>query len=118
MADNRSWVRLKAVLAIVGVGLFGTGDALAAGSAAEPDGVRITGLYDAFGKASSLKKDWGYAAFVEYRGKRILFDTGDNPTILAGNARAKGVDLTKLDFVVLSHRHADHMAGLDHVLHV
>src|SRR5271156_994877 len=36
--------------------------------------------------------------------KRILFDTGNNPEILARNAKAKGVDLTKLDFVVMSHR--------------
>ena len=38
---------------------------------------RITILYDAFGKSSSLKKDWGFSAFVEYNGKRILFDTGN-----------------------------------------
>ena len=34
----------------------------------------------------------------------------------AANVKAKGVDLTNLDFVVLSHRHSDHMAGLGHVL--
>jgi metal-dependent hydrolase (beta-lactamase superfamily II) len=28
------------------------------------------------------------------------------------------VDLTKLDLVILSHRHSDHMAGLAHVLSV
>ncbi|WP_306477617.1 MBL fold metallo-hydrolase [Methyloversatilis sp.] len=77
---------------------------------------RITVLYDAFGKASGLTKDWGYAALVEYRGKRILFDTGDNPDILLKNAKAKGVDLAKLDCVVLSHRHGDHMAGLTEIL--
>jgi 7,8-dihydropterin-6-yl-methyl-4-(beta-D-ribofuranosyl)aminobenzene 5'-phosphate synthase len=36
--------------------------------AAEPVN-RITILYDAFGKSSSLKKDWGFSAFVEYNGK-------------------------------------------------
>jgi len=71
---------------------------------------RITVLYDAFGK-DSMTKDWGYAALVEISGKRILFDTGDDPEILAKNAKAKGVDLTKLDFVVLSHRHGDHIGG-------
>jgi 7,8-dihydropterin-6-yl-methyl-4-(beta-D-ribofuranosyl)aminobenzene 5'-phosphate synthase len=40
---------------------------------------RITVLYDAFGKDSMMTKDWGYAALVEISGKRILFDTGDNP---------------------------------------
>ena len=36
-----------------------------------------------------MQKDWGYAALVEYGGKRILFDTGNNPDILAQNAKAK-----------------------------
>ena len=42
----------------------------------------------------------GYAAFVEYAGKRIVFDAGNDPTILARNAKAADVDLSKLDFVV------------------
>jgi 7,8-dihydropterin-6-yl-methyl-4-(beta-D-ribofuranosyl)aminobenzene 5'-phosphate synthase len=65
-----------------------------------------------------MQKDWGYAALIEYRGKRILFDTGNNPHILAANARAKGVDLAKLDFVVMSHRHGDHMGGMAYLLQV
>ena len=76
-----------------------------------PASPRITVLYDAFGNDSTMTKDWGYAALVEISGKRILFDTGDDPEILAKNAKAKGVDLTKLDFVVLSHRHGDHIGG-------
>jgi 7,8-dihydropterin-6-yl-methyl-4-(beta-D-ribofuranosyl)aminobenzene 5'-phosphate synthase len=105
-----------AVVSLFLAGFFGAPAALAAEAGANP--VRITILYDAFGKPSAMKKDWGYAALIEYRGKRILFDTGDNPKILADNARAKGVDLSRLDFVVLSHRHSDHMGGLDHVLRV
>ncbi len=38
---------------------------------------RLTVLYDAFGKASDMQKDWGYSALVEAGGKRILFDTGN-----------------------------------------
>jgi len=79
---------------------------------------QITVLYDDFGNASAMQKDWGYAALVEYGGKRILFDTGNNPDILARNAKAKGIDLAKLDFVVMSHRHGDHMGGLTYVLSV
>src|SRR5437870_5281055 len=79
---------------------------------------QITVLYDAFGKASAMQKDWGYAALVEYGGKRILFDTGNNPDILAQNAKAKGIDLAKLDFVVMSHRHGDHMGGMAYLLSV
>ncbi|QHP71960.1 MBL fold metallo-hydrolase [Bradyrhizobium sp. LCT2] len=85
--------------------------------AAEPNG-RITILYDAFGADPAMTKDWGFSALVEVAGKRILFDTGDNAEIFEKNVKAKGVDLTTLDFVVLSHRHADHMAGLSYVLSV
>lgn len=79
---------------------------------------RVTILYDAFGKSSSLKMDWGYSALIEHEGKRILFDTGNNPEILAENVKHLGVDLKKLDFVVVSHRHSDHATGLDYVLSV
>src|SRR3954453_5685519 len=53
-----------------------------------------------------MRKDWGFSALVEIA------------AILAANVKAKNVDLTNLDFVVLSHRHRDHMAGLTHVLSV
>jgi len=77
---------------------------------------QVTVIYDAFGKAPGMQKDWGYAALVEYGGKRILFDTGNNPQALEQNAKAKGIDLSKLDFVVMSHRHGDHMGGMDYLL--
>lgn len=79
---------------------------------------QITVLYDAFGKDPAMQKDWGYAALVEYGGKRILFDTGNNPDILERNAKAKGIDFSKLDFVVVSHRHGDHMGGMTYLLRV
>jgi 7,8-dihydropterin-6-yl-methyl-4-(beta-D-ribofuranosyl)aminobenzene 5'-phosphate synthase len=75
-------------------------------------------LYDAFGTDATMAKDWGYATLVEINGKRILFDTGDDPEILAKNVKAKGVDLKRLDFVVLSHRHSDHIGGLSFLLSV
>jgi 7,8-dihydropterin-6-yl-methyl-4-(beta-D-ribofuranosyl)aminobenzene 5'-phosphate synthase len=79
---------------------------------------RVTILYDAFGDKSGLTPDWGFAALIEYGGRRILFDTGNDGEIFAHNVRALGVDLKKLDFVVISHRHGDHVAGLGYVLQV
>jgi 7,8-dihydropterin-6-yl-methyl-4-(beta-D-ribofuranosyl)aminobenzene 5'-phosphate synthase len=79
---------------------------------------RVTILYEAFGTSPRMQKDWGYSAFVEHGGKRILFDTGNNAEIFARNVRAAGVDLATLDFVVISHRHLDHTAGLSHLLRV
>lgn len=80
------------------------------------DGITI--LYDAFGTKSEMKKDWGFSALIEYQGKRILFDTGNNADIFAQNIKARGVDLTKLDFTVISHRHGDHIAGIPVLLSI
>jgi 7,8-dihydropterin-6-yl-methyl-4-(beta-D-ribofuranosyl)aminobenzene 5'-phosphate synthase len=85
---------------------------------AAPTQAQITVLYDAFGKTSKMKKDWGFSAYIEYGGKRILFDTGNNAEIFAHNVKAKGIDLTKLDFAVVSHRHGDHTSGLNHLMTV
>jgi 7,8-dihydropterin-6-yl-methyl-4-(beta-D-ribofuranosyl)aminobenzene 5'-phosphate synthase len=85
---------------------------------AEESLARITILYDAFGKTSNLTRGWGYSALIEYAGKRILFDTGGNKDDFAANVKLLGIDLTRLDFVVLSHRHIDHTSGLNYVLSV
>ena len=77
---------------------------------------RITIVYDAFGPKSELKKDWGYAALVEYGGKRILFDTGNNREIFEHNIGRLSIDLKQLDAVVISHRHGDHTSGLPYLL--
>jgi 7,8-dihydropterin-6-yl-methyl-4-(beta-D-ribofuranosyl)aminobenzene 5'-phosphate synthase len=94
----------------------GTSGAAPISAATPPAAPRITILYDAFGKTSAMKKDWGFAALVEVNGKRILFDSGDSPGIFAQNVKAAGVDLARLDLVVISHRHSDHMGGLTHLL--
>jgi 7,8-dihydropterin-6-yl-methyl-4-(beta-D-ribofuranosyl)aminobenzene 5'-phosphate synthase len=88
-------------------------------AAAGPTKNQITILYDAFGeKRPGLRKDWGYSALLEYGGKRILFDTGNNAGFFQRNVEALGIDLKDLDFVVLSHRHGDHTSGLSYVLSV
>src|SRR6516225_7662394 len=89
---------------------------LLTGIAAAETPNRVTILYDSFGKNPSLTTDWGFAALVEYGGKRILFDTGNNAKIFEHNVKALGVDLQNLDFVVMSHRHGDHMGGLAYLL--
>ena len=87
-------------------------------TSAGPTQDRITILYDAFGKPPGMKKDWGYSALVEYGGKHILFDTGNNAEIFAQNVKVSGVDLKKLDFAVISHRHGDHTGGMNYLLTV
>jgi hypothetical protein len=65
-----------------------------------------------------LSLDWGFAALLEYQGKRILFDTGNNAKIFEHNVQELKVDRKKLDAVVISHRHSDHTGGHMHLLKV
>jgi 7,8-dihydropterin-6-yl-methyl-4-(beta-D-ribofuranosyl)aminobenzene 5'-phosphate synthase len=95
--------------------LAATGPALAQDPAAVK---RITTIADAFGEPSALRRDWGYASFLEYDGKRVLFDTGNSATIFEHNVKELGIDLTRIDAVVISHRHGDHTSGLVPLLNV
>jgi 7,8-dihydropterin-6-yl-methyl-4-(beta-D-ribofuranosyl)aminobenzene 5'-phosphate synthase len=106
------------LIAIASISLFACAGPMTSPQITNSQQAQITVLYDAFGKDPTMTKDWGYSALIELNGKRILFDTGDNPEIFAHNVKTKGVDLTRLDFVVMSHRHGDHMGGLTHLLSV
>lgn len=64
-----------------------------------------------------LRSEHGLAVWcrVEPIGGRpftILLDTGQTPETLAYNAEKLGVDLSTLDYVLLSHGHYDHTGGL------
>jgi 7,8-dihydropterin-6-yl-methyl-4-(beta-D-ribofuranosyl)aminobenzene 5'-phosphate synthase len=96
--------------------LIAAGAPLAASPSPPPN--RVTIVYDAFGNRPGLTRDWGFSALVEYGGKRILFDTGDDAGIFERNVRSLHIDLRRLDFVVISHRHGDHVAGMSYLLHV
>jgi 7,8-dihydropterin-6-yl-methyl-4-(beta-D-ribofuranosyl)aminobenzene 5'-phosphate synthase len=56
--------------------------------------------------------EWGFAAWVEADGHRILFDTGAEPDTVLKNAREMKIDLSNISEVVLSHSHDDHTGGL------
>jgi len=104
---------MKSVLGMLVLALV-----LCAAAGAQEPPARVTIIYDAFGKSSALKRGWGYSALVEYGGRRVLFDTGGGLDDFTFNADALGVDLARLDFVVLTHRHGDHTSGLHRVLKV
>ena len=91
---------------------------LLAGMAVAETPNRVTILYDSFGKNPALTMDWGFAALVEYGGKRIVFDTGNNARSFEHNVKAAGVDFRNIDFAIISHRHADHTSGITYVLTV
>lgn len=52
-----------------------------------------------------------FSIYLEVDNKRILFDTGYSDVFLK-NAKIAKIDLSKLDFILLSHGHNDHTGGL------
>lgn len=82
----------------------------AAASAGEVHKLKITVLSTML--ANEGFGEWGYAALVEADDRTFLFDTGSDPDLVLRNAKILGVDLSKVEDVVLSHNHGDHTGGL------
>ena len=60
----------------------------------------------------NLLSEWGLSVYIEYGQKHILLDGGTTGEFVK-NAQAMGVDLSSVDFAVLSHAHYDHADGLE-----
>ncbi|MEN6307929.1 MAG: MBL fold metallo-hydrolase [Anaerohalosphaeraceae bacterium] len=79
--------------------------------------VQITVLVDNVARRPDVLAEHGLSLWIEYDGKRILWDTGQGG-VLSANAQSLGVDLALADVVALSHGHYDHTGGLPLVLSV
>ena len=78
----------------------------------QPSSLTLTVVYDNYSFDSRLETAWGFSCLVEGMKKNILFDTGGDGQILLANMQKLGIDLSKIDIVVLSHIHGDHTGGL------
>jgi len=74
--------------------------------------VTITILYDNNEYDERLRTAWGFSCLVEGPDETILFDTGGDSGTLLSNMRTLGVDPQRVDTVVISHVHGDHVGGL------
>jgi 7,8-dihydropterin-6-yl-methyl-4-(beta-D-ribofuranosyl)aminobenzene 5'-phosphate synthase len=117
--DSSSIKLLTLALGVLFLGAFLNGEGtLAAAAVFNPadQPIRFTVLYDNYLYREGTKADWGFSCLIEGTKKTILFDTGTQPQILMHNVEVLGVDLKKVDQIVISHNHDDHTGGLPAVL--
>ena len=65
-----------------------------------------------------LQTGWGFAAWLQYGNRTVLFDTGADGALLLSNMATLGLDPRTIEIVVLSHIHGDHTDGLAALLDV
>ena len=64
-----------------------------------------------------FETEHGLSLYIEANNKKILFDFGASD-LFCKNAKELGVDLSLVDFAVLSHGHNDHGGGLQDFLRI
>jgi len=77
--------------------------------------LRVTTLTENTATRSGTLAEHGLSMLVEVDDLAVLLDTGQTNTAVH-NARALGVDLSRVRHLVLSHGHQDHTGGLREVL--
>ena len=80
------------------------------------DTATITIIYDNHPYDQRLSTAWGFAALVEFREHVLLFDTGGEGSIFIDNLRILEIDPARIQSVLISHAHGDHIGGLNTLL--
>ena len=73
--------------------------------------IRLTTICENTAGSIDFIGEWSLSILVEHKGETVLLDTGLGNTLLH-NAIVAGVDLSRVDKLVLSHGHVDHTGGL------
>ncbi|MDD5591305.1 MAG: MBL fold metallo-hydrolase [Dehalococcoidales bacterium] len=77
--------------------------------------IQITTLSENTAGPGNFLGEWGLSILVEAEGLKLLLDCGQSISAVH-NADIFGIDLGKIDKVILSHGHYDHTGGLRPVL--
>jgi 7,8-dihydropterin-6-yl-methyl-4-(beta-D-ribofuranosyl)aminobenzene 5'-phosphate synthase len=78
---------------------------------ADIDGIKLTVVYDNYPYKEGLHIDWGFSCLVEGLDETILFDTGRFDDQFMANMDRLHIDPHRIDRLVISHDHPDHIGG-------
>ena len=78
--------------------------------------ISIIITYDNNPPTEGLISAWGFSCLIRGAQKPIVFDTGGNGSILLANMEGLDINPEKIDIIVLSHIHGDHVGGLEKFL--
>lgn len=78
--------------------------------------ITISILYDNNPYDNRMRNRWGFAALIDNRVTKLLFDAGLDGNTLLNNMRIMGIKPTYIQGIALSHEHPDHIGGLHALL--
>ncbi len=79
--------------------------------------MKIVILADNRSCRDDLSTEHGLSVYVETDRHRVLLDTGASDLFIR-NAEKQGIDLSKVDYVFISHGHSDHIGGLPYFVEI
>jgi 7,8-dihydropterin-6-yl-methyl-4-(beta-D-ribofuranosyl)aminobenzene 5'-phosphate synthase len=74
--------------------------------------MKLTIVYDNTTSHPQALADWGFACVIEDGDYKLLFDTGQQASLLLHNLNVLGIAPDDFDAIVLSHDDYDHRGGL------
>jgi 7,8-dihydropterin-6-yl-methyl-4-(beta-D-ribofuranosyl)aminobenzene 5'-phosphate synthase len=110
--NMRPWLRCAIPLLLFGFLVQPTArptEAQASGSKPE---LEIRVLFDNSSARDDLRRSWGFSALVDFRGHRLLFDSGCDPILLLEHMEKLRIDPKSIEQAVISHHHDDHRRGV------
>jgi len=103
----------KGIIIFLTLILLFTGNILA-----DTKDLEITLVYDNNPYQKKLTTSWGFSCYIKGLEKNILFDTGRDGSILLDNMDKLSINPQNIDTIILSHKHLDHIGGLNSFLEV
>lgn len=69
-------------------------------------------IFDNTSAREDLRRGWGFSALIDFRGHRILFDSGSDPILLLEHLELMQIDPKSIEHAIISHEHGDHLRGV------